>query len=86
MPIYGYYCENCDTGFELLRPVREYRESANCPVCADPAARTIRLVRRDSWRPIFLEHTSLEGNYFETRKELKTFLKETRQQARGLID
>lgn len=86
MPIYGYECKNCDTTFEHYRSVREYRSPADCPICGHPADRTVSMVRRDSWRPIFLEHTSLEGNFFETKKELKTFLKETDQQAPGLID
>ena len=33
MPLYEYYCEDCDGVFELIRPVRESSDPQPCPVC-----------------------------------------------------
>ena len=39
MPIYEYYCENCDKRFEALRPMREASEPVPCPDCQRDAPR-----------------------------------------------
>jgi len=31
VPLYEYYCSNCDTKFELLRPMSRSSERATCP-------------------------------------------------------
>lgn len=33
MPLYEYYCAQCNGIFELLRPVRESGDPQPCPVC-----------------------------------------------------
>lgn len=33
MPLYEYYCEDCDGIFEVLRPITRASESAPCVVC-----------------------------------------------------
>lgn len=33
MPIYEYYCDECDGIFEMLRPIARASESAPCVVC-----------------------------------------------------
>ncbi len=33
MPLYEYYCQNCDGVFETLRSMREASEPSPCPVC-----------------------------------------------------
>ena len=33
MPLYEYYCEDCDGIFEALRPITRASESAPCVVC-----------------------------------------------------
>ena len=33
MPLYEYYCKNCDGIFELIRPVRESSDPQPCVVC-----------------------------------------------------
>ena len=33
MPLYEFYCENCNGVFELLRSMREASELAACPLC-----------------------------------------------------
>ncbi len=33
MPLYEYYCQDCNGVFELLRSMRESSEAASCPLC-----------------------------------------------------
>ena len=33
MPLYEYYCDNCDGVFEELRSMRESSEPSPCPLC-----------------------------------------------------
>ncbi|MFQ5878842.1 MAG: FmdB family zinc ribbon protein [Dehalococcoidia bacterium] len=33
MPIYEYYCQDCDGIFEAMRPMREASVAVPCPVC-----------------------------------------------------
>ncbi len=33
MPLYEYYCDDCDGIFEALRPMREASDPVPCPVC-----------------------------------------------------
>jgi len=42
MPIYEYYCENCDFKFELLQSIKA-DQSAECPKCNRLAKRQISL-------------------------------------------
>ncbi|HXG42247.1 MAG TPA: zinc ribbon domain-containing protein [Dehalococcoidia bacterium] len=39
MPLYEYYCQQCDDVFEALRPVRESEMPAVCPRCGKEAER-----------------------------------------------
>jgi putative FmdB family regulatory protein len=39
LPLYEYYCRDCDGVFELLRPARESGASQPCPECDRDAAR-----------------------------------------------
>ncbi len=39
MPLYEYYCEECDEVFEALRPLRESEAPAPCPKCSGDAER-----------------------------------------------
>ena len=39
MPLYEYYCENCDEVFEALRSVGASDEPSPCPRCARDAER-----------------------------------------------
>jgi putative FmdB family regulatory protein len=39
MPIYEYYCTNCETRFEVLRPMSQSSSPSICPRCANPHAR-----------------------------------------------
>lgn len=39
MPMYEYYCADCNGVFELLRPVREASYAQPCPVCDNDSKR-----------------------------------------------
>jgi putative FmdB family regulatory protein len=39
MPIYEYFCPECNLKFELLRPLSHSDESAACPRCHNGARR-----------------------------------------------
>jgi len=39
MPIYEYICGNCETRFEMLRPMSQADNPVVCPRCASPNAR-----------------------------------------------
>lgn len=39
MPLYEYYCRDCNGVFELLRPAREAAKSQPCPECDEDAER-----------------------------------------------
>jgi putative FmdB family regulatory protein len=39
MPIYEYFCPNCRTKFELLRPISRAAEDGICPGCQQNAPR-----------------------------------------------
>jgi putative FmdB family regulatory protein len=41
MPIYEYICHDCDSKFELLRPVSKADETATCPHCQKSAERVL---------------------------------------------
>ncbi len=41
MPIYEYYCDHCQTEFELIRPGSKMDEPAPCANCGRPAKRQI---------------------------------------------
>ena len=33
MPVYEYFCPKCEKEFELMRPISQSGESAECPAC-----------------------------------------------------
>ncbi|MCH8894078.1 MAG: zinc ribbon domain-containing protein [Chloroflexi bacterium] len=41
MPIYEYYCAGCDLDFEVMRPVTQSGEPANCERCGKPGERQL---------------------------------------------
>ncbi len=41
MPIYEYVCSECDSKFELLRPMSRANEAAPCPQCHQKAERVL---------------------------------------------
>ncbi len=54
MPLYEYYCENCNEVFEALRPVSASEEPAQCPKCGADAERIMpttfaSMSRKEGW-------------------------------------
>jgi len=43
MPIYEYVCKDCQTKFELIRPISKSDEAATCPECNNSAERVLSL-------------------------------------------
>ena len=41
MPIYEYFCPDCESKFELLRPLSKSNEGAECPRCHKKAERAL---------------------------------------------
>ena len=41
MPIYEYFCPDCDLKFELLRPLGQLDETTPCPNCNTNAERML---------------------------------------------
>ena len=41
MPIYEYYCDGCAQYFEVMRPVSQSGEPANCETCGKPGERQL---------------------------------------------
>ena len=41
MPLYEYHCQRCTSSFELLRPMSESKQEADCPRCEAPAPRLL---------------------------------------------
>lgn len=41
MPIYEYYCADCSLDFEIMRPVSQSSDPANCAKCGKPAERQL---------------------------------------------
>ncbi|MDA1002226.1 MAG: zinc ribbon domain-containing protein [Chloroflexi bacterium] len=41
MPLYEYFCRDCDGVFELLRPAREAPKAQPCPVCDEDSERVM---------------------------------------------
>jgi putative FmdB family regulatory protein len=54
MPLYEYYCENCDNVFEALRSVSASDKPAPCPSCDRDAERIMpttfaSMSRKEGW-------------------------------------
>jgi putative FmdB family regulatory protein len=41
MPLYEYRCTNCESRFEMLRPMSQADGPAPCPHCAETAGRRL---------------------------------------------
>lgn len=50
MPMYEYYCANCQDEFALLQPMSRSGEPAPCPQCEHGAARIISAPRLNTLR------------------------------------
>lgn len=50
MPVYDYYCSECENEFTMLMPMSRSAEPAPCPSCAHSAQRVISAPRLNTMR------------------------------------
>ena len=55
MPLYEYYCDNCDKVFEALRSIAQSDQPAKCPECGAASDRIMpttfsSMVRKQGWK------------------------------------
>jgi putative FmdB family regulatory protein len=50
MPLYDYYCRDCDHDFSELRPMAQCCEPMPCPQCHAPSPRRISAPRLNTMR------------------------------------
>ncbi|MCH8065047.1 MAG: zinc ribbon domain-containing protein [Chloroflexi bacterium] len=77
MPLYEYYCEDCDGIFEVLRPITRASESAPCVVCEKAGERIM---------PTSIAAFTLRDGYPRKLPDKGTFWhlgKEVKQRNRG---
>ena len=73
MPVYEYYCKQCDGVFETIRQLAQASDPAPCPVCKRKAGRMMptsfnaRTMREGYPRAI-----PDRGTYYHLGKEVKT--------------
>ncbi len=41
MPVYEYYCGSCESEYELMRPISNMDDPAQCPGCGKPGERLL---------------------------------------------
>ncbi len=71
MPIYEYYCENCDGIFEERRPVSEASEPMPCPVCYKDAPRIMPTsFAAFTWRDGYPRRIPDDGKYYHLGKKV----------------
>lgn len=73
MPIYEYFCGDCEQVFTTIRPVTEYQQPSECPACGKPSERVIASAPRlNTMRPdIRKAHQVNEKSAHEPRMSRK---------------
>ncbi len=73
MPLYEYYCENCDGIFEMLRPIARAAESAPCVVCERTGERIMPTsIAAFTLRDGYPRKLPDRGTYWHLGKEVKS--------------
>lgn len=72
MPVYEYYCENCDGIFEALRPMREAADPVPCPLCDRDGRRIMPTsFMAFTFRDGYPRRIPDKGTYWHLGKEVK---------------
>jgi putative FmdB family regulatory protein len=72
MPVYEYYCEDCDGVFEAIRPMREASADVPCVVCNRDARRIMPTTfMAFSFRDGYARRIPDRGTYWHLGKEVK---------------
>lgn len=85
MPLYSYKCIECDDRFERLADIKERHEQM-CYTCGGHAELQISKPRVHTFKPILLEHTSLNGDYVESKQQAKELCKKRGIYLPGILD
>jgi putative FmdB family regulatory protein len=73
MPLYEYYCNDCDGVFEVLRPMREASEPYPCPLCDRDGERIMPTsFSAFTFRDGYPRRIPDRGTYWHFDKEVKT--------------
>jgi len=43
LPTYVFDCEKCDKEFELIRPIKEYKDPGECPDCGNIGKKVVTM-------------------------------------------
>ncbi|MDI6858594.1 MAG: zinc ribbon domain-containing protein [Dehalococcoidia bacterium] len=72
MPLYEYYCENCNGIFEALRPMREASDPVPCPLCSKDGQRIMPTsFAAFTFRDGYPRRIPDKGTYWHLGKEVK---------------
>ena len=72
MPLYEYYCEQCDGIFEALRPMREAADPVPCPLCDRDGRRIMPTsFMAFTFRDGYPRRIPDKGTYWHLGKEVK---------------
>ena len=72
MPLYEYYCQNCNGVFEVLRSMRESSEPSPCPLCDHDSQRIMPTsFAAFTFRDGMARRIPDRGTYWHYDKEVK---------------
>ena len=72
MPLYEYYCEDCNGLFELLRPAREAADPQPCPECDADAPRIVSNFEAFTFREGYTRRLPDDGTYLHLGKKVSS--------------
>ena len=89
MPIYVYRCPDCKDSLEVeeVRTIaKRDRLRPTCPLCKKRMKRVVvSAFVPQVWEPLFLEHASVEGMTFNSKKELQKWCKKEKVESSALL-
>ncbi|HXG37048.1 MAG TPA: zinc ribbon domain-containing protein [Dehalococcoidia bacterium] len=71
MPLYEYFCQDCEGVFEAMRPMSQASSAANCPHCSRPAERIMSPFSAFTMREGYPRRIPDKGNYWHLGNEVK---------------
>lgn len=71
MPLYEYYCEDCNGIFEAIRQMRDSSDPSPCPECGREAPRMMSTFAAFTMRDGYPRRIPDKGTYWHMGKEVK---------------
>ncbi len=71
MPLYEYYCQDCDGVYEAMRPIREASLPVPCPQCNRDGQRMMSSFAAFTFRDGYPRRLPDRGTYWHMGKEVK---------------